>query len=420
MSEKYNPLTGVRNELSKAVEILGLEQGVYEILKEPMRVIETSLPVKMDNGEVKVFKAFRSMHSNFLGPGKGGIRFHQDVNVDEVKALSIWMSLKCAIAGIPLGGGKGGVKVDSTSLSKREKEEISRAYVRSMYSYLGEKIDIPAPDVGTNGQVMAWMSDEYSKLHGKSAIGTFTGKPVGFGGSLGRVEATGLGIAIISDLTIKKYNLDPKDMKVIIQGFGNVGSFAMKFLTEKGFKVVGLMEYSKELGEYAIYREAGFSYDELEKSMTEFGDLLHVENIEKIAIKDFWSLDADLLVPATLENMINESNMKDIKAKFIIEGANGPTSLEADEYLTLEGKVIVPDVLANSGGVVVSYFEWVQNLAGLYWPLERVLEEEENILKAAFEDICQIKDEYKLEFRQAAYVCAVKKLNDAMTLKGWL
>ncbi|MDO5718686.1 MAG: Glu/Leu/Phe/Val dehydrogenase [Tissierellia bacterium] len=418
MSKGYNPLESARNEIRKACDLLKLDSAVYEILKEPRRVIEVSIPVRMDDGSLKVFKGYRSAHNDAVGPNKGGIRFHPDVNLDEVKALSLWMTFKACITGIPYGGGKGGVVVDPKDLSESELERLSRGYVREIHKYLGEKIDVPAPDVNTSGKIMAWMADEYNMLSGSQQLGVFTGKPVEFGGSKGRTEATGFGVSIIARETAKKLGIDIVGAKVAIQGFGNVGSFTVKNIEKLGAKIVSILEFDREKGTYAVYKESGFSYEELKESK-EKGTLDNIEGAEEISEDEFWSKEYDILIPAALENAINEENAMKINCKLICEGANGPVTPEADNILKERGVVVAPDVLANAGGVTVSYFEWVQNLYGYYWTDEEVYEREEEMMVEAFNSIWAVKEEHDITFREASYVFSIKKLAVVMKMRGW-
>lgn len=419
--ETLNPLESAQAQIKKACDILKLDKAVYELLNEPQRVIEISIPVRMDNGELKIFKGYRSLHNDAIGPGKGGIRFHQNVNVDEVKALSIWMTLKCSITGIPYGGGKGGVIVNPRELSEGELERLSRGYIRGLYKYLGEKIDVPAPDVGTNGQIMAWMVDEYNKLVGHQELGVITGKPVEWGGSLGRNESTGFGVGVITREICKKVGIDLKDAKVIVQGFGNVGHSTVKNIQKLGGKVVAIGEWEPKEGTYAIYNEEGLDFDDLYDHFYTKGNknFKNYDKAEVISLDDFWGLDADILIPAALENAVTEDVAQKLKVKLVCEGANGPVTQEADKILEEKGIMLTPDVLTNSGGVTVSYFEWVQNLYGYYWSEEEVIEKQEKAMVEAFNNIWEIKEEYKISVREAAYVYSVKKISDIMKIRGW-
>ena len=292
-NEKNNPLLNAQLQVRNACEALGLEASAYEMLKEPMRVIEITIPVKMDDGSLKTFKGYRSMHNDAIGPGKGGVRFHPGVNLDEVKALSIWMTFKCGIVGIPYGGGKGGITVDPTTLSENELEQLSRGYVRGMFQYLGEKIDVPAPDVNTSGKIMAWMVDEYCKITGKSEIGVFTGKPVGFGGSQGRNEATGFGVAVVAREAAREMGIDLNGARVIVQGFGNVGRYTVKNLIKLGAKVVAIGEWEPKNGTYAIYNENGLDFDEMFDYMGKNRNLVDLPGAKMLSLDEFWGLDCD-------------------------------------------------------------------------------------------------------------------------------
>lgn len=412
-------LLDAQDQIKKAVKKLGLEEEVYEILKEPQRLLDVSIPVKMDDGTTKVFKGYRAQHNNARGIYKGGIRFSPDVSADEVKALSIWMTFKCSVLGLPYGGGKGGVCVNAHELSQGELERMARAYVQKTYKYMGPKEDCGGPDVGTNANIMAIMTDEYSELVGEQNLGAFTGKPIEYGGSLGRTEATGLGVAVIAREAMNKLDKNIQGASVAIQGIGNVGSFTAKNLIEQGAKVVVLLEVDKERNQIAIKKESGFNVEELKKAKKE-GSLDKVEGAEVISVEDFWSLDVDILAPCAMENAINKDNAGLINADLIVEGANGPISSEADEILEEKNILVVPDILANAGGVTVSYFEWVQNNSGDYWTEDYVLEKEERMMVKAFKDIWQVKEEYGVSMRQAAYMSAIQKTEKAMRIRGWL
>lgn len=418
--ENMNPIENARLQLKSACELGDIDKNVYEILKNPQRVIEVSIPVKMDNGDVKVFTGYRSCHNTAVGPGKGGVRFHPNVTMDEVKALSMWMSFKCGVMNLPYGGGKGGIKVDPSELSERELEELSRGYIRAIYKYLGDDIDIPAPDVNTNGKVMGWMLDEYIKLTGHNRLGTFTGKPIVLGGSKGRTEATGLGVTYITRNICHKLGLKLSDTSVIIQGFGNVGSYTFKFLSDMGFKVIGLLEWDKEIGEYGLYNKNGISYEKLSKFKEENNSLVNFDGANRISAEEFWSLKADILIPAALENSVNEEIAEKLDIKVIVEGANGPVTSSADEILKKRCITVVPDILANSGGVTVSYYEWVQNQYGYYWNEAEVFNRLEPSMNEAFENIWKIKDEKNLTFRQATYVYSLIRISEAMKYRGWV
>ena len=422
MTDTLNPLKSAQNQIKIACQKLNLDPAVYEILKEPQRFIEISIPVKMDDGSLKVFKGYRSAHNNALGPCKGGVRFHQNVNIEEVKALSTWMSLKAGLLEIPYGGGKGGITVDPKKLSERELENLSRGYIRGLHKYLGERIDIPAPDVNTNGKTMSYFTDEYIKLNGdKEDFGAFTGKPLIIGGSLGRDEATGFGVVITTKYVAKKIGLDLKNAEIGLQGFGNVGSYTLKYLLEEGVKVkyLSIRDESEECGRSALYSENGFDYESLKKYREENKTLLGYPHAKKISDGAFWNTKFDILIPAALENIITEKIARNLDVKLLVEGANGPTTPEADEILKEKNVEIIPDILANSGGVLVSYYEWIQNQYGNYWSKEKVQEKQVKDMKKSLDGIYKIKEEYKTDLREASYMFAIKRIAQAMKLRGW-
>lgn len=422
MADTLNPLKSAQNQIKKACQKLNLDPAVYEILKEPQRFIEISIPVKMDDGSLKVFKGYRSAHNNALGPCKGGVRFHQNVNIEEVKALSTWMSLKAGLLEIPYGGGKGGITVDPKKLSERELESLSRGYVRGLYKYLGERIDIPAPDVNTNGKIMSYFTDEYIKLNGdKEDFGTFTGKPLILGGSLGRDEATGFGVVVTTKYVAKKIGLDLKNAEIGLQGFGNVGIYTLKYLLEEGAKVkyLSIRDESEECGRSALYSENGFDYESLKKYREENKTLAGYPHAKKISDEAFWNTKFDILIPAALENIITEKIARNLDVKLLVEGANGPTTPEADRILKEKNVEVIADILANSGGVLVSYYEWIQNQYGNYWSKEKVQEKQVKDMKKSLDGIYKIKKEYKTDLREASYIFAIKRIAQAMKLRGW-
>lgn len=420
-SKDLNPLVSAQAKVKRACDQLGLDESVYELLKEPRRVIEVNIPVKMDNGKIKIFKGWRSSHNDAIGPAKGGIRFHQDVSIEEVKALSIWMTFKCGVMGVPYGGGKGGIIVNPNELSQRELEQLSRGYIRGIHKYLGEKIDVPAPDVNTNAQIMAWMADEYIKLSGDNMhLGVITGKPVSFGGSEGRNAATGFGIYLIIREAAKRVGIDMKKARVAVQGFGNAGKFTVKNLCAQGTDPVAICEWDfKTKKTYALYNEKGFKYNDLLEYMNEHKTLLGYPDAKEISVEDFWTLDVDIVVPAALENSIDENIAKGLKCKLVAEAANGPTTPAGDEVLKERGIVVTPDILTNAGGVTVSYFEWVQNLQGYYWSEKEVEEKQEVAMMRAFEEIWALSKEKDSTVREAAYMISVKRVAEVMKLRGW-
>lgn len=417
--EKLNPLESAQRQVKHACDALGLDAAVYEILKEPQRLIEISIPIRMDDGKLRVFKGYRAVHSDAIGPGKGGIRFHPGVNPEEVKALSIWMTFKCGVMGVPYGGGKGGITVDPLSLSQGELERLSRGYIQGLYKYLGEKIDIPAPDVGSNGQIMAWMVDEYNKLTGESSLGIITGKPVEWGGSKGRNEATGFGVSVIAREAARELGIEMKGAKVAVQGFGNVGSYTVKNVQGQGARVVAVGEWTPSIGTYALYNEEGLDFADMKAYFDKHGNLVEYPKARQISLDEFWRLEVDILIPAALENAITTEVAEKVNAKLICEAANGPITPDADQILKRREIPVTPDILTNAGGVTVSYFEWVQNLYGYYWSEEEVKEKQEIEMMKAFNAIWKLKEDYDVTIREAAYMLSVKKVADVMKLRGW-
>ena len=413
--ETLNPFEIAQKQVKSACDKLNADPAVYEILKNPMRVLEVSFPVKLDDGTVKTFIGYRSQHNNAVGPFKGGLRFHPDVTKDEVKALSTWMTFKCSVAGIPYGGGKGGMAIDPKDYSKAELERISKGFATAISPIIGEKVDIPAPDVNTNGQIMSWMVEAYEKVAGKSTKGVFTGKPLEFGGSLARTEATGYGVHLTAKKALAKLNMDVKGATYAVQGFGNVGFYTAYYAHKDGAKIIAFSN-----SHVAIYNENGIDMEAVIKDFEENGRILTNKGYGKdITNAELLELEVDVLAPCALENQITSENADRIKAKVITEGANGPTTPEADEILFKKGIVVIPDILANSGGVVVSYFEWVQNLHSYYWPFEEVQQKEDALLSGAFEDVWTLASEYKVDLRNAAYMKSIERISKAMKLRGW-
>ena len=413
--ETLNPFEIARKQVKTACDRLNADPAVYEILKNPQRALEVSFPVKLDNGTVKTFTGYRSQHNNAVGPYKGGVRFHPNVNFDEVKALSIWMTIKCCVAGIPYGGGKGGVTLDPRDYSEAELERISRAYAEAISPLIGEKIDIPAPDVNTNGKIMSWMVDAYENIVKKSAPGVFTGKPVEFGGSLARTEATGYGVNFAAVQALEKLGKDVKGATYAIQGFGNVGYHTGYYAHKAGAKIVAVSTV-----DVAIYNENGLDMEALFTEYQTNGFITNKAGYGKeISNAELLALDVDVLAPCALENQLTSENAGKVRAKIVVEGANGPTTPEADAILRQNGVLVVPDILANCGGVVVSYFEWVQNLQGYYWEFDEVQEKETVVLRRAFRDIWNLAQEYDVDLRTASYMMSIRRVEKAMKLRGW-
>ncbi len=414
IKENMDVLVRTQQVIETALEKMRCKSSMYELLKEPLRLMTVRIPVRMDTGEVKVFTGYRAQHNDAVGPTKGGIRFHPDVTEDEVKALSLWMSIKCGITNLPYGGGKGGIKCDPRKMSFGELERLSRGYVRAISQIVGPTKDIPAPDVYTNSQIMAWMMDEYSRLREFDSPGFITGKPMALGGSQGRESSTGLGVTMVTKQAAKLKNISIEGASVIIQGFGNAGSFLAKFLHDAGAKIVGV---SDALG--ALYDPNGLDVHYLLDNRDSFGSVTHLFT-NRLTNGELLLKECDILIPAAIENQITEENAADIKAKIVVEAANGPTTAKATQILTKKNVLLVPDVLASAGGVVVSYFEWVQNNQGYYWSEQEVKEKLEVILTEAFKNVYQTSIENRVDMRLAAYIVGLKRLSSAVEWRGWI
>ena len=408
-----NPWRTAQHQFDEAAEILKLDPGLRKILREVQREFTCHFPVQMDDKSVRNYTGFRIQHNINRGPAKGGLRFHPDVSLDEVKALAMWMTWKCAVVNIPYGGAKGGVIVDPYSLSANELEHLTRRFATEISILVGPDRDIPAPDVGTNAQVMAWFMDTLSMHRGYSVTASVTGKPVEVGGSLGRAEATGRGVMICTVAALETMGLKPFNQRVVVQGFGNVGSVSARLLEEAGCQIVAV---SEDYG--GIYNPLGLSVRKLIEYRAREGTLKGFPGAELIPNDDLLKLDCDVLVPAALENQITSANANDIKAKLIVEGANGPTTPEADEILRKRGIVLVPDILANAGGVTVSYFEWVQDLQSFFWSEHEINARLESIMTRSFKEVLAIRDEKKVDMRMAAYLLAVNRVAIATADRG--
>jgi glutamate dehydrogenase (NAD(P)+) len=408
-----NPFESMMSRFDEAARIIGLDEGSYNVLKSPQKSVIVSIPVTMDNGQVQVFEGFRVVHNANLGPSKGGIRYSMDVNLDEVKALAAWMTWKCAVVGIPYGGGKGGIKCDPRKMSKGELERMTRAYTDLMVDVFGPDKDIPAPDMGTGQQEMAWIMDEYSKLVGFSSPAVVTGKPLVLGGSLGRVEATGRGVMVSTRSALAKLGISPVGTTCAVQGFGNVGSISAKLLAMQGLKVLAISDVT---GGY--FDANGIDVDAAIKYRDNNNGTLEGFKAQRISNEELLELDVTVLVPAAMENQITPENADRIKAKLIVEGANGPTVAGADTILNKKGVMVVPDILANAGGVTVSYFEWVQNRLGYFWTEERVYRRADRVMKTAFEAVYAASQKYNISMRIAAYVVAIAKVAEVEKLRG--
>lgn len=414
LTDKENPFEAMMSRFKVASKLLGLEDEVYNVLKSPAKQVIVSLPVTMDDGTIKVFEGYRVIHSNILGPSKGGIRYDSLVNLDEVKALAAWMTWKCAVVDIPYGGAKGGITCNPREMSSGEIERLTRAYTSSMMNVFGPDKDIPAPDMGTGPREMAWLMDEYSKMQGNTVNAVVTGKPIVLGGSLGRTEATGRGVMVSAMAAMEKLKINPYKATCAVQGFGNVGSWAALLLHERGLVVQAISDLSG-----AYYCEAGIdvaaavAYRDSNK-----GSLRGFPDAERIEKEEILLLPVDVLVPAATENVINSSNSQHIQAKLIVEGANGPTSSKADSIINEKGIMVVPDILANAGGVTVSYFEWIQNRLGYKWTADRVSRRSDRIMKDAFNNVFKTAQEYKVSLRIAAYMVAIDKVAKTYKYRG--
>jgi glutamate dehydrogenase len=411
---KQNVLQSTQTVVHKALGKLGYSDEMYELMKEPLRMMTVRIPVRMDDGTNKIFTGYRAQHNDAVGPTKGGVRFHPDVSETEVKALSIWMSLKAGIVDLPYGGGKGGIVCDPREMSFPEVERLSRGYVRAISQIVGPTKDIPAPDVFTNSQIMAWMMDEYSRMREFDSPGFITGKPLVLGGSHGRESATAKGVTICIREAAKKKGLNVEGSRIVIQGFGNAGSFLAKFMFDAGAKVVGISDVYG-----GLYDPEGLDIDYLLDRRDSFGTVSKLFK-DTITNDELLELDCDILVPAAIENQITEHNADQIKAGIIVEAANGPTTIEATKMLSDRGVLIVPDVLASAGGVTVSYFEWVQNNQGFYWEEEEVAQKLEKVIVNAFDNVYRVASVRNVDMRLAAYMVGVRKMAEASRFRGWI
>jgi len=407
-----NPFEFVQEQMKTAARTAQLPDDSVATLLEVERVVEARIPVVMDNGEWQLFTAYRSQHNNVLGPYKGGLRFHPAVDLNEFKALSALMTLKCSLINIPFGGGKGGIAVDPKKLSRHELQQLSRGWVRTMFPLIGPEADIPAPDVNTDGQIMAWMVDEYSQLAGAWSPGAFTGKPVSIGGSAGREQATGQGGFFVLKYLAEDNNLVPEDTAIAVQGFGNVGQWFARLASEAGFRIVAVSD-----SQGGIYQEDGLPVDEVIAIKNQQGSVTKYTAAKQLTNEELLELPVTVLAPAALEAAVNNDNASHIKARFVLELANGPVTPEADTVLESKSIVVVPDILTNAGGVTVSYFEWVQNIQKLSWREDDVVTRLEEHMHQAYQQVKNAADEYSVSMRQAAYIVAMKRLVQAINLK---
>ena len=405
-----------QNQFLKAARLMELDPNIGNFLLWPQKTLVVHFPVVMDDGRVEIFEGYRVQHNTARGPAKGGIRYHPDTNLDEVSSLAFWMTWKCAVVNLPYGGGKGGVRVDPSKLSEKELEKLSRRFFSEIQTIVGPTKDIPAPDVNTNAKIMAWYMDTYSMNVGQTTLGVVTGKPLDLGGSEGRPEATGRGVSITASEACNVKGIDISKARVAIQGFGNVGSYSAKILSEEyGAKIVAISDISG-----GIYNEDGFDIDELIEYRDQNGGVIKgYPKGKPITNEELLTLDVDILVPAALENAITEKIAKDVKAKIIVEGANGPTTEEAEKILIEKDILVVPDILANAGGVTVSYFEWVQDLQSYFWDIEDIRKELTKIMKRSFAQVFATKQKYNTDMRTAAYIVAIERVASAVKKRGY-
>lgn len=411
---KENPFESMMSRFNDAANLLGLDEEIYQVLIRPHKQVVVSLPVTMDNGKKRVFEGYRVIHSNILGPAKGGIRYDMGVNLDEVKALAAWMTWKCAVVDIPYGGAKGGIICDPRSMSVGELERLTRAYTSALVNVFGPDQDIPAPDMGTGQREMAWLMDEYSKAQGRTVNAVVTGKPLVLGGSLGRVEATGRGVMVTALGAMSKLKINPARATCAVQGFGNVGSNAATLMEERGLKICGISDHTA-----AYWNENGIDLAKVMAHKSKNNGLLEgFKDADLITNTELLEAKVDVLIPAAKEDVITHENAARIRARLIVEGANGPTSASADSILYGNDVSVVPDILANAGGVTVSYFEWVQNRIGFKWPLDRINRRTDRFMKEAFDRVYKTAIDYKISLRLAAYVVAIAKVAETYKYRG--
>jgi glutamate dehydrogenase (NAD(P)+) len=413
MQAEFNPWLAAEARFNEAAMKLGLDEGLTKVLKSPAMEVTIHIPVMLDDGRLEVFTGYRVQHSLARGPAKGGIRFAPDVSIDEVRALSSWMTWKCAVVNIPFGGGKGGVICDPKILSPGELERITRRYTAELMDILGPERDVPAPDMNTNAQTMAWIMDTYSMHKRQTCTAIVTGKPLDLGGSKGRPEATGRGCLIVTLQALKRFGIDPKLSRVVIQGFGNVGGMAAKLMFKAGIKIISIIEYDG-----AVYNADGIDPNALEQHRQETGSITHFPGGVDMDPEEAMFLECDVLVPAARENVIHSRNAGRIRAKILCEGANGPTTAQADKILEEKRVFVIPDILANAGGVTVSYFEWVQDRQGFFWNEDMVNERLEEIMVNSFRDVVAYGDQHKVNNRTAAYMLALDRVAFAIKLRG--
>ncbi len=411
--DEFNPLLSAEARFDNAAAQLGLDDGMRKILRAPAREMTVNIPVPLDDGRVEVFTGYRVQHSIARGPAKGGIRYAPDVTLDEVRALASWMTWKCAVTNVPFGGGKGGIICDPMLLSPSELERMTRRYTAQLYEFIGPEIDVPAPDVNTNEQTMAWIMDTYSMRSGHTQTAVVTGKPVDLGGSRGRSEATGRGCMVVTEQALKRFGVDRSDARVVIQGFGNVGGMAAKLMERAGFRVIAIVEYDG-----AVYNDKGLDIRALSEHRQKTGSVVDFAGGENMNRDEAFFLDTDVLMPAARENVITSQNAHRVRAKILCEGANGPTTHLADPILREKGIFVIPDILANAGGVTVSYFEWVQDRQGYFWNEQLVNDRLEEIMINSFNDVVAYAEKHAVDNRTAAYMLALDRVAFAIKLRG--
>ncbi len=413
-NDVINPYDSMIQRFDVAAQIIGLDADTYNILKTPSRQYLVSLPVKMDDGKVKVFEGYRIVHNSSRGPSKGGIRYSMEVNLDEVKALAAWMTWKCAIADIPYGGAKGGITCEPSEMSVGELERLTRSYTSAMSDVFGVDKDIPAPDVATGPREMAWIVDEYSKIKGAFTPGVVTGKPLHLGGSEGRVEATGRGVTVAALSAMKKMKMDPKKSTGAVQGFGNVGSITAKYMEKAGIRMIAISDLKGAwFNRKGIDIQKAIAYRDANN-----GVLKGFKDLTEISKEELLALNVDVLAPCALENQIRRDNANNVRARLIVEGANGPTTAGGDEVLEKKGIIVIPDILANGGGVTVSYFEWTQNRFGYYYPVDEIHKRADLSMTRAFHNVWEVSKKYKVSLRIAAYIFALEKVAKAVKSRG--
>ncbi|CAB3709919.1 MAG: Glu/Leu/Phe/Val dehydrogenase [Achromobacter sp.] len=412
-AEELGPWGNYLQQVDRVTPYLGSLARWVETLKRPKRSLIVDVPIELDNGSVAHFEGYRVQHNTSRGPGKGGVRFHQDVTLSEVMALAAWMSVKNAAVNLPYGGAKGGIRVDPRKLSQSELERMTRRYTSEIGVIIGPSKDIPAPDVNTNAQTMAWMMDTYSMNEGSTATGVVTGKPIALGGSLGRVEATGRGVFVVGCEAARDLNIDVSKARVVVQGFGNVGGTAARLFHEAGAKVIAAQDHTG-----TVHNAAGLDVHKLLSHVSQHGGVGGFSGGQALDKNEFWTLETEFLIPAALESQITADNAAKVRAKIVVEGANGPTTPEADDILAENGVYVVPDVLANAGGVTVSYFEWVQDFSSFFWSEDEINQRLERIMREAYASIALVAKEHKVTLRTAAFIVACTRILQARQVRG--